>query len=157
MKSLLLATGMLIVSISMAQSEDAYVCKLFAREYLRIVYAHNLRTFGKGDQQKDPADTTADTTKLPFYYKKLIATCLGSAKTPDLPDFPEAADNAWLEDLVNNHMSKALGPPTETKPTQSVAEKATSVIEQSRATDTCNKVNMRVSWTNNGRSWRCVK
>jgi hypothetical protein len=157
MKSFLLATGMLTVNISTAQSEDAYVCKLFAREYLRIVYAHNLQVFGNNGQQNDPANTTADTTKLPFYYKKLVATCLGSDKIPDLPDFPEATDNAWLEDLVNNHMSKALGPPTESKPTQSIVEKAISVTEQSKAIATCNKVNMRVSWTNNGRSWRCIK
>lgn len=159
MKSLLLATSMLTVNISMAQSEDAYVCKLFAREYLRIIYAHNLKTFGNNGRQNDPADTTADTTKLPFYYKKLVATCLASDKVPNLPDFPEATDDAWLEDLVNNHMSKALGLPAESKPSQSIVEKAIPVTpsEQSKALATCNKVNMRVFWTNNGRSWRCIK
>jgi hypothetical protein len=142
MRNLLLVAYMVIVNVGGAHAGDAYVCKLFAREYLRVVYAHNLKLFGnKGQQQQsDPANTTADTTKLPFYYKKLIDTCLGSDKIPNLPDVPEATDSAWLADLVNNHMSQAVGPAEEAPPKQSVEDKADPVnpSEQSKATSTCN-------------------
>ena len=159
MRSLLLAASVLMLNISAAQSEDAYACKLFAREYLRIVYIHNLKIFGNEVEKNNPNNTTADTTKLPFYYKKLIATCLASNKIPNLPDFPETADNAWLEDLVNSHMSKALGSVMESEPTQSSVDETISVKSslQSKALATCNKVHMKVAWTNNGRSWRCIK
>src|SRR5436305_14539765 len=114
MKKLLVAACVVMLHLGGAHAGDAYVCKLFAREYLRVVYAHNLKLFGtRGQQQNDPANTTADTTKLPFYYKKLVDTCLGSDKIPNLPDVPEATDSAWLADLVNNHMSQAGGPAEE--------------------------------------------
>jgi hypothetical protein len=162
MKSLPLATCVLIIGIGSAQGEDAYVCKLFAREYLRIIYAHNLKALENpslSPQEKAIADTTADTTKLPFYYKKLIATCLGSNKVPSLPDAPEATDDAWLADLVGNHLSEAIDASAEPKHPPKPVEKSDSFIDsqQDKAQATCGKVNMRVSWTNNGRSWRCIK
>ena len=43
-KLLLLSTCVLIINITSVRAEDAYLCKLFAREYLRIVYAYNLKT-----------------------------------------------------------------------------------------------------------------
>ena len=87
MRSLLLAASVLMLNISAAQSEDAYACKLFAREYLRIVYIHNLKIFGNEVEKNNPNNPTADTTKLPFYYKKLIATCLASTKFLTYPIF----------------------------------------------------------------------
>src|SRR5689334_20598461 len=65
-------------TINSAQAEDPYVCKLFAREYLRAIYVHNLKSPDVqplDSQQKAIPDTT-DTTKLPFLYQKLLATCL---------------------------------------------------------------------------------
>jgi hypothetical protein len=159
----LLATCVLIININSVHAEDAYLCKLFAREYLRIVYAHNLKALGNPSlsaQQKELADTTADTTKLPFYYKKVTATCLASAKVPDLPDVQEATDDAWLADLVGNHMSRAIDRPSVSSQQQDISlEKSVSPLssEQSKAQATCDKVHMKVSWTNNGRSWRCIR
>ena len=162
MKSLPLATCVFVINIGYVQGEDAYLCKLFAREYLRIVYAHNLKTLENpslSPQEKAIADTTADTTKLPFYYKKLIATCLASDKVPSLPDVPEATDDAWLADLVGNHLSEAIGASAEPKQQPEIVKKSTPDLasQQAKAEETCGRVNMRVSWTNNGRSWRCVK
>jgi hypothetical protein len=159
----LLATCVLIINVNSVRAEDAYLCKLFAREYLRIVYAHNLKTLENPSlnaQQKEMADTTADTTKLPFYYKKVTATCLASDKVPNLPDFPEATDDAWLADLIGNHMSNAIDRPSASRQQQDFsAEKSVSPMssEQSKAQATCDRVHMKISWTNNGRSWRCIK
>ena len=166
-RRMLLAACVLGININSTKAEDAYVCKLFAREYLREIYVHNLKktdTQAVDSQQKAIPDTT-DTTKLPFYYQKLIATCLAADKIPDLPDVPEATDKVWLEDLVGSHLSKASGPVAAAKPqgqTPQQGEPAESpapvlASEQSKAEATCGKVNMRVAWTNNGRSWRCVK
>jgi hypothetical protein len=160
-RSLLLATCVLGIDIESAKAEDAYVCKLFAREYLREIYVHNLKkpdTQALDSQQKAIPETT-DTTKLPFLYQKLIATCLASDKIPDLPDVPEATDKVWLEDLIGNHLSKASGPVAASKPQAEPAESPAPVFasEQSKAEATCGRVNMKVAWTNNGRSWRCVK
>ena len=49
-----------------------------------------------------------------------------------------------------------VGGPT---PTRQTMEKMPSFMsgEQSRAEITCGRVHMRVSWTNNGRSWRCAR
>jgi hypothetical protein len=159
--SLLLAIWLLGGDISAVKAEDAYVCKLFAREYLRTIYIHNLKAPDSQPvdaQQKAIPDTT-DTTKLPFYYQKLVATCLASAKVPDLPDVPEATDKVWLQDLIENHPSKASGTPVASRQQDEPAEGSVAIssAEQSKAQDTCGRVNMRVSWTNNGRSWRCIK
>jgi 1A family penicillin-binding protein len=47
------------------------------------------------------------------------------------------------------------GPP----PTQQPIDKIASFLlsEQSKAQITCSKVHMGISWTNNGRSWRCIR
>jgi hypothetical protein len=166
-QGLILATCILAINISPAKSEDAYVCKLFAREYLRAIYIHNLKTPDNQsvDSQHKAIPETTDTTKIPFYYQKLIATCLASDKVPDLPDVPEATDKIWLQDLIGNHLSKAsesvaaAKPPSQAPQQGEPAEGPAPVLasEQSKAEATCGKVNMRVSWTNNGRSWRCVK
>ena len=106
-RRMLLAACVLGININSTKAEDAYVCKLFAREYLREIYVHNLKktdTQSVDSQQKAIPDTT-DTTKLPFYYQKLIATCLAADKIPDLPDVPEATDKVWLDDLVGSHLS----------------------------------------------------
>src|SRR5689334_2019805 len=86
-QSLILAICILGMNISAAKAEDAYVCKLFAREYLRAIYVHNLKTpeSQSVDSQQKAIPETTDTTKIPFYYQKLIATCLASDKVPDLP------------------------------------------------------------------------
>jgi hypothetical protein len=164
---LLLATCALGTNINSARAADAYICKLFAREYLREIYVHNLKKPDSQpvDSQQKAIPETTDTTKLPFYYQKLIATCLAADKIPDLPDVPEATDKVWLEDLIGNHLSKASGPVAAVKPQGQAlqqgepAEGPAPVLasEQSKAEATCGRVNMRVTWTNNGRSWRCVK
>ena len=159
----LLATCILIVNIQSARAEDAYLCKLFAREYVRITYLHNLKLLedpSLNAQQKEAADATADTTKLPFYYKKITATCLASVKVPDLLDAPEATDDAWLADLIGNHMSKAIEKSSESRQQQNILDEksvAPMSSEQSRANSTCRRVHMMVRWTNNGRSWRCTR
>jgi len=174
-RSLLLAACLCGGTLGAAKAEDAYICKLYARESLRTIYIHNLKTpdAQSVDQQQKALPETTDTTKLPFFYQKLIATCLASAKVPDLPDVPEATDKIWLQDLISSHLSKATGSPAAAAAAVKPAVEASAgeapaggapeqpgsiqASQQAKAEATCGRVNMKVAWSNNGRSWRCVK
>jgi hypothetical protein len=160
-QSFLLAACLAASTVLSAKGQDAYVCKLFAREYVTAVYIHNLKTpsaQSANPEQKAIPDTS-DSSKVPFLYQKLLATCLASDKVPDLPDVPEATDKVWLEDLTGGHIAKAAEPAEAAREQTQTSEKTVSIMssEQSKAEATCGRVNMRVSWMNNGRSWRCVR
>ena len=89
---------------------DSY-CKLFSREYLRIVYAHNVNVLKNPkatDDQRNQADVYSDPADLNYQYGVIFAQCVGSPQLPKLPDFPESTDKAWMDFITNYYKHKVL-------------------------------------------------
>jgi len=111
-----LATALLIAAVpGSALSGDSLgvdpYCKLFSREYLRVVYAHNINLLNDPkltDDQRNQADVYSDTSGLNYQYGLIFAQCVGSSQLPKLPDIPESTDKAWMDFMTNYYQNKVL-------------------------------------------------
>jgi hypothetical protein len=111
-----LAAALLIAAVpSGALSGDSLgvdpYCKLFSREYLRVVYAHNVNLLNDPkltDDQRNQADVYSDTAGLNYQYGLIFSQCVGSSQLPKLPDIPESTDKAWMVFMTNYYENKVL-------------------------------------------------
>jgi hypothetical protein len=111
-----LATALLVAAIpGSGLSDDTSganpYCKLFAREYLRVVYAHNINLLKDpklSDDLKNKADAYSDTTGLNYQYGLIYSQCVGSSHLPTLPDIGESTDKAWIDFMTNFYENKVL-------------------------------------------------
>jgi hypothetical protein len=111
-----LATALLIATVPASAlggdslGADPY-CKLFSREYLRVVYAHNINLLNDpklSDELKNEADVYSDTAGLNYQFGLIYSQCVGSSQLPKLPDIPEATDKAWMSFMETYYENKVL-------------------------------------------------